>query len=73
MNLLANSLELLEVHYPRLVRVVKGENAPNPILCLSLSHPRANYVEELVELNGAIDISQGVDEAQNEGISLVEA
>lgn len=73
LHLLSNSLKLLEINHSALVLVVKSENSLQAVLSLSLTHAGCNNVDEFIESDGFVLVSQGVDEGQNEGISAIES
>lgn len=72
-ELLGDSLELLEVNGSVLVLVVEGKNSLKAVSGLGLTDPGGDGIEELFEVDGFVLISESVDKAENEGVSLVEA
>lgn len=70
---LSNSLELIKFDDSVFVLVVKTENSLETLLGLSLTNLGADNIEELLEVDGVVGVSQGVDKRQNEGVSLIEA
>lgn len=72
-DLLANGLQLLEVDHSSSVGVEKSEYLLKSVFCLGFAHFRANEIQEFVEINGSVLVSQAVDEGEDEGVSLVEA
>lgn len=61
-NLLANGLQLLEIDHSSSVSVEESEYLLKSVFCLGFAHLRANEIQEFVEINGSVLISQGVDE-----------
>lgn len=72
-QLLANSLQLIETDHSSSFRVEKSEDSLEAILGLSLTNSRANDVEELFELDGAADVLQSMDERQDERVTFIES
>ena len=66
-------LELLEIDEPVLVLVEKAEHGPQAVLGLGFTNARADDVQEFLEGDGVVGISEPMNQRQNERISLVEA
>jgi len=66
-------LELLEIDESVLVLVEKAEHSPQPVLGLGFTNSRADDVQEFLEADRVVGISEPVNQRQNERISLVEA
>ncbi len=72
-QLLGNILELLEVNHSVIILVVESEHSLQTVPGLSLTHSGSNGIKELIKVDGFVLLPNANDEAQDEGVSLVEA